>query len=161
MPSVQTISSSEQGRLDGQVEEYRVQLAQEHASFEAHYKEESERLGEQIRQEHESRMKLRTVSVGSSAGLSLSNNGSTVDSLELSREGEQEGEGEKEEEESEGKKGEGEEVEGEGGSREDGDEGEREKGEGEKVEGEGVSREEEEAPETSVADEETKDDGER
>lgn len=130
-----------------------MQLVQEHAAFEAHYEEESERLGEQIKQEHESRMKLRTVSIGSSAGLSLSNNGSTVDSLELSRE---EGEQQKEE----GEKGEREEVEGEGGSREE-KEGEGEKREGEEVEGKGQSGEEESAPETSAADEETKDDGER
>ena len=74
--------------------EYQQQLVDEHTAFEAEYREESARLSEEIRLAHESRMRLqRTVSVGSSAGLSLSNNGSTTGSLELSREGGGEGEG--------------------------------------------------------------------
>ena len=85
-PPPQTISSSEQDKLDERVEEYRLQLVREHEGLEAHFKEESERLGEEIRLAHESRVKLRAVSVGSSAGLSLSSNGSAADSLELSRE---------------------------------------------------------------------------
>lgn len=118
------------------MDDYRQQLAREHTALEAYYKEESEKLEEEIRVEHESRVKLRTVSVGSSAGLSLSNNGSTVDSLELSRE-----EGEQEEEREEG-------------------EGEEERGEGEgegKEEGERGS-ENEDVPETNTG---TEDDGER
>ena len=117
----QTISSSEQEKLDKQVEEYRLQLEAEQALCEARFNEDSQRLREEIRLAHESRVRLRTVSVGSSAGLSLSNNGSTVDSLELSRD---EGEGE----EGEGEEGEGEEGEGEEG---EGEEGEGEEGEGE------------------------------
>ena len=104
-----------------------MQLEAEQALCEARFKEDSQRLREEIRLAHESRVRLRTVSVGSSAGLSLSNNGSTVDSLELSRdegegeggdEGGEEGEGEVDEEE-EGEEGEGEEG---------GEEGEEDKG---------------------------------
>ena len=86
--------------------------------LEARFKAESERLSEEIQLARESRAKLRTVSVGSSTGLSFSNNSSTVDSLEVSRE-EEDGEvkGEDEEEEEDGENG----GEGEG-------EGEREAG---------------------------------
>ena len=133
----QTISSSEQEKLDKQVEEYRLQLEAEQTQYETQFKEDSQRLREEIRVAHESRVRLRAVSVGSSAGLSLSNNGSTVESLELSRDEGEEGEG-----------GEGEEREGEGG------EGEGEEGEGD--EGEGDEKEEEEKGEGKEAEEEKK-----
>lgn len=150
LPS-QDISSSEQDKLDEQVEEYRIQLVHKHAVSEARFKEESERLREEIRLARESRVRLRTVSVGSSAGLSLSNNSSITDSLELSREEREGGRGEEGEGEEEGGEGE----EGRGGKVERG--GGEEEGEGEGEEGrwgEGVNQE------SSATDEGTTEGGE-
>ena len=93
------------------MEQCRHQLATAHAQFEASYKENTERLTEEIREIRESRKKLRTVSVGSSVGLTLSHNSSTTGSLEQREEEEEE----EEEEEMEGGLGEGEmKAEGEG-----------------------------------------------
>ena len=93
------MSSSEQERLDEEVEQYKLQVEQEAAEYEASFKVESERLEEEIRAAHTARARLRTVSVGSYTGPSLSINDSPGESWE--GEGGGGGLGEREEEEEE------------------------------------------------------------
>ena len=77
---IQGVSASEQKRLDKEVEEYKLKLEDDYTAYEARFKTECQRLEEEIRMAHTSRMRLRTVSVGSSVGLSLSNHESNNDS---------------------------------------------------------------------------------
>ena len=88
---IQGVGSSEQKRLDKEVEDYKLKLEEDYAAYEAKFKTECQQLEEEIRMAHTSRMRLRTVSVGSSVGLSLSNHESNNDS---SIEGEGEGDDE-------------------------------------------------------------------